>query len=113
MRTTTSRGTRNVLLALAVSGALGFGATRAFAGPAWDAACNVSHAQGTCRTRTQCANICASLGTSPAFSACRDNCCYCDVQQHRDGGDEQRPGRLPGGASCIPRAFPGRGLRAE
>ena len=80
MRTTTSGTARGVLLALAVSATLGFGATQAFAGPAKDAACNVSYAQGTCRTRTQCANICASLGTNPAFSECRDNCCYCDIQ---------------------------------
>jgi hypothetical protein len=76
----TIQAARAALLALGMSGVLGFGATQALAGPARGAECNVSVAQGTCRTRTQCANICASLGTNPAFSECRDRCCYCDIQ---------------------------------
>ena len=74
------RTARAVLLSLAVSGALGFGATQAFAGTAVRSVCTVPYAEGTCHTRKQCANICASLGTNPAFSECRDGCCYCDIQ---------------------------------
>ena len=74
------RTARAALLSLAVTGALGFGASQAFAGPSATSACSVSYAAGSCHTRKQCADLCAALGTNPAFSECRDGCCYCDIQ---------------------------------
>lgn len=76
----TIHAARTGLLALAVSGALGFGASAALAKTAAPPQCTVPWAAGTCRTTSQCRDICASLGTNPTFSECRDNCCYCDIQ---------------------------------
>jgi hypothetical protein len=74
-----SKRIRAALLALATTGALGFGATQALAKPA-AAVCTISYAAGSCHTLRQCRDICLAQGSSPTFAECRNGCCFCDTQ---------------------------------
>lgn len=76
----TIHAARGALLALVATGALGFGVTQALAKPADAPQCTVPWAAGTCHTTRQCRDLCAAQGSNPAFSECRDNCCFCDIQ---------------------------------
>jgi hypothetical protein len=75
----TIRRTRAGLLALAVTGALGFGATAALAGPT---PCP-RLAIGKCTNLTQCQNQCAQAGGDVSGARCETNggsgCCYCPI----------------------------------
>jgi hypothetical protein len=64
------------LLALAVSGALGFGASAALADVA--PVCP-RLAIGRCNSLAQCQDQCAQAGGNVANASCRDGCCYCPI----------------------------------
>ncbi len=68
---------RNGLFGVAVAAALGFGAATAFAsqgGP-----CSDPFASGSCRTQSDCEDLCASKGFDPGASLCKDRCCFCNA----------------------------------
>ena len=67
------RGTRALLLSLAVTGALGFGASSAL-GEARP--CPLT-AIGTCGNLAKCQDACAAAGGDVANASCRDGCCFC------------------------------------
>lgn len=67
------RGARTTLLALAVTGALGFGASAAMA----EARPCPLTAIGTCGNLARCQDACAERGGDPAGASCKDGCCFC------------------------------------
>lgn len=68
------RGARIPLLALAIAGALGFGASAALAAP--PPPCP-ELAFGKCSSTDQCQRICTSSGFAMAARGCDNGCCYC------------------------------------
>ncbi len=67
------------LFALAVCGALGFGASTVFASP--PPICP-ELAVARCRTLSDCQSTCGSIGADPATARCVENatgarCCFC------------------------------------
>lgn len=79
MRTMLHR-TRATFVALAVLGALGFGASAALASPAGPCP---RLAIGKCTSLAQCQDQCAQLGGNVANARCETNggsgCCYCPL----------------------------------
>jgi hypothetical protein len=76
---TTIRTARVSLFALAVCGALGFGASTVFASP--PPICP-ELAVSRCRSLSDCQSTCASIGRDPASGRCVQNatgaqCCFC------------------------------------
>ncbi|HEU4456475.1 MAG TPA: hypothetical protein VFR81_25635 [Longimicrobium sp.] len=67
------RGARTSLFALAVAGALGFGASTAVAR---QPPCP-ELAFGKCSSQDQCQRICAGSGFAMAARGCDNGCCYC------------------------------------
>jgi hypothetical protein len=67
------RTARTTLLALAVAGALGFGASTAMA----EARPCPLTAIGTCGNLARCQEACAERGGDPAGASCKDGCCFC------------------------------------
>ncbi|HEX2079901.1 MAG TPA: hypothetical protein VHG08_19445 [Longimicrobium sp.] len=67
------RTARTTLLALAVAGALGFGATAAMA----EARPCPLTAIGTCGNLARCQDACAAAGGDVANASCREGCCFC------------------------------------
>ena len=75
MRTMLRRA-RAPLTALAMLGALGFGASSALASVRPEAACGDPFANGSCTTTSACAKYCK--GTVGAGTGqCSSGCCYC------------------------------------
>ena len=72
MRTMLHR-TRVSLLALAMIGALGFGATTALA----EARPCPLTAIGTCGNLARCQDACLARGGDPAGASCTNGCCFC------------------------------------
>lgn len=64
---------RTTLLALAMTGALGFGATAAMA----DARPCPLTAIGTCGNLAKCQEACFAAGGRPADATCTNGCCFC------------------------------------
>jgi hypothetical protein len=73
---TRMHASRSVLLALAVCGALGFGASAALASPAPPCP---ELAIGRCSNLSQCQNQCAQVGGNVANARCDSGCCYCPI----------------------------------
>lgn len=67
------RRTRTSLLGLAVLGALGFGASAAFA----EARPCPLTAIGTCGNLARCQEACFAAGGRPAEATCTNGCCFC------------------------------------
>jgi hypothetical protein len=67
------RKVRAGLLALALSGALGFGASSALA----EARPCPLTAIGTCGNLAKCQDACAAAGGDVANASCREGCCFC------------------------------------
>ena len=67
------RRTRAPLLALAVLGALGFGASSALA----EARPCPLTAIGTCGNLAKCQEACFAAGGRPADATCTNGCCFC------------------------------------
>lgn len=67
------RGTRALLLSLAVTGALGFGASAALA----EARPCPLTAIGTCGNLARCQEDCFAAGGRPADATCTNGCCFC------------------------------------
>lgn len=74
------RTARTTLLALAVAGALGFGASAALASPAPPCP---RLAIGKCTNLSQCQNQCAQAGGDVSGARCETDggvgCCYCPI----------------------------------
>jgi hypothetical protein len=64
---------RTTLLALAVTGALGFGASAAMA----EARPCPLTAIGTCGNLARCQEACLAAGGRPADATCTNGCCFC------------------------------------
>lgn len=69
----TLRGTRSILLAMAVIGALGFGASAALAGAR---PCPLTSI-GSCGNLARCQEDCLDAGGRPAEATCTNGCCMC------------------------------------
>lgn len=69
----TIRTTRASLFALAVCGALGFGASASLAAPP---RCPLTTI-GKCTSQEQCVRNCASFNVPPGSGTCTNGCCYC------------------------------------
>ena len=67
------RTARITLLALAMAGALGSGATAAMA----DARPCPLTAIGTCGNLAKCQEACFAAGGRPAEATCTNGCCFC------------------------------------
>jgi hypothetical protein len=67
------RTARTTLLALAVAGALGFGATAAMA----EARPCPLITIGSCGNLARCQDACANAGGNVADAHCTNGCCYC------------------------------------
>ncbi|HEX8695420.1 MAG TPA: hypothetical protein VF746_23610 [Longimicrobium sp.] len=67
------RATRISLFALAVAGALGFGASAALADTR---PCPLT-AIGTCGNLARCQDMCAAAGGDVSGAACNNGCCFC------------------------------------
>ena len=72
MRTMLHR-TRVSLLALAMTGALGFGASAALASAR---PCPLTSI-GSCGSLARCQDSCAARGGDPAGASCTNGCCFC------------------------------------
>jgi hypothetical protein len=64
---------RTTLLALAMAGALGFGATAAMA----EVRPCPRTAIGTCGNLARCQEACFAAGGRPADATCTNGCCFC------------------------------------
>ena len=69
------RAARTSLFALAVTGALGFGATTALASVE-ERPCPLT-AFGSCNNQDQCIRTCTNAGYPVSSRGCDNGCCYC------------------------------------
>ena len=74
----TARRVRGAVYALAVAGALGFGATSAAAGAVERRACTDPSAEGSCASQSDCRKLCNRLSNGLiAYCDLATGCCDC------------------------------------